>query len=62
VKDEKTIFVVPNEVKLGSDTKWLMEKRIFSKEELFGMINLVDQQMRRKREVGPDMQSNRENN
>jgi hypothetical protein len=52
VKDEKTIFVVPNEVKLGSDTKWLMEKRIFSKEELLGMINLVDQQMRRKREVG----------
>jgi len=52
VKDEKTIFVVPNELKLGSDTKWLMEKGVFTKEELLGMVKLVDQEMKRKREGG----------
>ncbi|MGA2316616.1 MAG: hypothetical protein ABSG71_09570 [Thermodesulfobacteriota bacterium] len=47
VKDERTIFVVPNELKLGSDTKWLMEKGIFTKEEFFGMVKLVEHEMKR---------------
>jgi hypothetical protein len=52
VKDERTIFVVPNELKLGIDTKWLMEKGVFTKEELLGMVKLVDQHIKRKREEG----------
>jgi len=47
VKDERTIFVVPNELKLGSDIKWLMEKGIFTKEEFLGMVKLVEHEMKR---------------
>ena len=43
VKDEKTIFVVPNELKLGIYTKWIIEKGVFTKEEIIGMGELVDQ-------------------
>ncbi len=43
VKDERTIFVVPNELKLATDTRWLMEKGVFTKEELLGVVKLVDQ-------------------
>jgi hypothetical protein len=48
VKDKEAIFVVPNELKLETDTKWLMEKGVFNKEELYGMIKLVEQEMKRK--------------
>ena len=37
VKDEKTIFVVPHELKLGIHTKSIIEKGIFTKEEILGM-------------------------
>jgi len=47
VKDERTIFVVPNELKLRNDTKWLMEKGIFTKEEFWGMVKLVEQEMKK---------------
>ncbi len=47
VKDERTIFVVPNELKLGIDTQWLMEKGIFTKEELLGIVKLIDQEIKR---------------
>jgi hypothetical protein len=47
VKDERTIFVLPNELKLGSNTKWLMEKGIFTEEEFLGMVKLVDHEMKR---------------
>src|SRR4030042_6927176 len=47
VKDERTIFVVPNELKLGIDTKWLIEKGVFTKEEFLGMAKLVDQELKR---------------
>jgi hypothetical protein len=43
VKDEKTIFVVPNELKLRIHTKSIIEKGIFTKEEILGMGKLVDQ-------------------
>ena len=46
VKDEKTIFVVPKELKLGTDIKWLMQKGIFTKEELLGMVKLIEQEMK----------------
>jgi hypothetical protein len=43
LKDEKTIFVVPNELKLAINTKWIIEKGIFTKEEIMGLSKLVDQ-------------------
>jgi hypothetical protein len=46
VKDERTILVVPNELQLGNDTQWLMEKGVFTKEELLGMVKLVDQELK----------------
>ena len=46
VKDEKTIFVVPNELKLGINTKSIIEKGIFTKEEILGMGKLVDQELK----------------
>jgi hypothetical protein len=46
VKDEKTIFVVPNELKLGINTKSIIEKGIFTKEEILGMGKLVDQKLK----------------
>jgi hypothetical protein len=41
VKDKKTIFVVPNELKLKGETQWLEEKGVFNKEELKGMVKLL---------------------
>ncbi len=43
VKDEKTIFVIPNELRFGIHTKSIIEKAIFTKEEILGMGKLVDQ-------------------
>jgi hypothetical protein len=45
-KDEKTIFVVPNELKLGIHSKSIIEKGIFTKEEILGVGNLVDQELK----------------
>jgi len=50
VKDNKAIFVVPDELKLGIDTKWLMEKGVLTKEELVGTVKLVGKEI--KREAG----------
>jgi hypothetical protein len=47
VLDKKAIFVIPNELKLRSDTKWLMEKWIFAKEEVPGVVKLIEQEMKR---------------
>jgi len=46
VKDEKTIFVVPNELKLKIHTKSIIEKGIFTKEEILGMGKVVDQELK----------------
>jgi hypothetical protein len=46
VKDEKTIFVVPNELKLAINTTWIVEKGIFTKEEIMGIAKLVDQELK----------------
>ena len=50
VEDKKAIFVVPDELELGTDTKWLMEKGVLTKEELLGTVKLVGNEI--KREVG----------
>jgi hypothetical protein len=46
VKDDKTIFVVPNELKVGINTKWIIEKGIFTKEDLLGLAKLFDQEVK----------------
>jgi len=46
VKDENTIFVVPKELKLGINTKSIIEKGVFAKEEILGMGKLVDQELK----------------
>ncbi len=45
--DKKAIFVIPNELKLRSDTKWLMEKGIFAKEEVHAVVKLIEEEMKR---------------
>ena len=46
VKDENTIFVVPTELKLGIKTKSIIEKGIFTKEEILGMGKLAAQELK----------------
>ena len=46
VKNDKTIFVVPNELKLGINTQWIIEKGIFTKEDLLGLAKLFDQEVK----------------
>ncbi len=50
VKDERAIFVVPDELKAGGDTEWIMEKGVFTRWELLGMVKPIDQEMKVKRE------------
>jgi hypothetical protein len=38
--------VVPNELKLGIHTKSIIEKGIFTKEEILGMGEVVDQELK----------------
>lgn len=42
LRDKKGMFVVPKEMKLGSDPQWLKEKAIFSREELPRISRLLD--------------------
>jgi hypothetical protein len=48
VKDTQSIFVVPNELKVKDETKWLLEKGILNKEEYLEMMKVVDQEMKEK--------------
>ena len=41
IKDKHAIFVVPKELNLEIGTRWLVEKAVFNKQELRGMVNLV---------------------
>jgi hypothetical protein len=43
VKDEKGVFVVPSELSSEDDARWLMEKGVFTKEELVEMFRLIGQ-------------------
>ncbi len=42
VKDEQAIFVVPYELKLDIQTKWIVKKGIFTKEEILSMGTLMN--------------------
>jgi len=46
IKDKKSMFIVPSELKLRSDTRWLVEKGVFTREELFGISKLMDEGIR----------------
>jgi hypothetical protein len=46
VKDKKAMFVVPSEFNSKIDSRWLMEKGVFIREELLGMVKLVDQEIK----------------
>ena len=52
VKDRHAIFVVPNELELRSDPQWMIDRGVFSKEELLRMMDLADQETKRKEEGG----------
>ena len=49
VKDKQAIFVVPNELKVEDETKWLLEKGILNKEEYLEMMDMVGQEMKSKK-------------
>ena len=49
VKDERAIFVVPDELKSGSDTERLLEKGVFTRLELLGMVRPIDQEIKKRR-------------
>ena len=46
LEDEKTMFVIPSELKLDIRSKWIIGKGIFTKEEMMGMARLVDQELK----------------
>ena len=47
-KDKNAVFIVPYEWNPSGDPQGLMEKLLFTKEELFGAMKLADQGMQRK--------------
>ncbi len=48
VKDQKAILVIPDELKVRSDTQWLMGKGILTQEELRWVVQLIEQARKRK--------------
>ena len=52
VKDRQAIFVVPSELELQSDPQWMIDRGMFSKEELLRIMDLADQETKRKEEGG----------
>jgi len=47
VRDKQAIFVVPYEVNLKDNITMLVEKVVFTRQEFFGMMRGVDQELRR---------------
>jgi len=47
-KDKNAVFIVPCEWNPRGDPQGLMEKLLFTKEELFGAMKLADQGMERR--------------
>jgi len=47
MKEEKNIFVVPNELDVEGDIRWLMDKGVFTKDELPRISDLVGQELLR---------------
>lgn len=49
VKDERAIFVIPDDLKPRSDTEWLMEKGVFTRVDLFAMVKPIDEEIKKRR-------------
>ena len=49
VENKQTIFVVPDEVDLGTDDRVRMEKEIFTKEEFLEIMKVMGQEAKRKK-------------
>jgi hypothetical protein len=48
VRDEREMFIVPDELMPGSDTEWLlMEKGAFNRVELLGIMKQADKEIYR---------------
>jgi len=48
VEDKQAIFVIPHELNLKDNTIMPVEKVVFTKEEFFGMMRGLDQELKRK--------------
>jgi hypothetical protein len=48
VKDERAIFVVPDELNTGGDTGWIIKKGVFTRWDLLAMVKPTAQEMRAK--------------
>ena len=56
VRDKQAIFVIPHELNLKDNTIMPVEKMVFTKEEFFGMVRGLGQELKRKgREVHNSM-------
>ena len=52
VKDERAIFIVPDELKAGGDTEWTMENVVFTRWDLLGMVKQTAQEEMRAKSWG----------
>ena len=52
VRDERAIFVVPDELKPDGDTERIFEKGVFTRWDLLATAKLIDQEMKVKRGGG----------
>jgi hypothetical protein len=48
VRDKQAIFVIPHELNLKDNTIMPVEKMVFNKEEFFGMMRGLDQELKRR--------------
>ncbi len=49
VRDQRAIFIVPDELKPNGDTKRILEKGVFTRLDLLGAVKPIDQEMKVKR-------------
>lgn len=52
VKDKQTIFVVPDELDLGTDSRIQMDKNVFTKDEFLEMMKVMETQETERKKVG----------
>lgn len=46
VKEGKTLFVIPDELKLRIDARWFLHKGVLTREDLFGLRQFAEQAMK----------------
>ena len=50
VRDERAIFVVPDELKPGGHGEWMMEKGVLTRWDLLGMVKPIDREVGKSKE------------